>query len=150
MIRIQSLNIFDSAKLSSIVTDWLINAPELRQMGVLWTEKSFQEELERGKSLAMVSPEGEILCFILFRELNKNLVEINYLATLFEKRQRGFMEQLFRTFLRENEGKEVWLEVHEKNSYALNFYKKLGLVEVGRRPHYYPDGASAIMFNFRG
>ena len=34
---------------------------------------------------------------------------------------------------------EVMLEVRASNSSALAFYRTLGFIETGRRPHYYPD-----------
>jgi ribosomal-protein-alanine N-acetyltransferase len=47
------------------------------------------------------------------------------------------------------EGKEIWLEVHEGNDAARKLYEKQGFVAEGRRPRYYRDGGSAILYTLR-
>ena len=43
------------------------------------------------------------------------------------------------------EAEAIFLEVSKKNDAALQFYRKVGFEEVGRRPRYYRDGADAIL-----
>ena len=43
------------------------------------------------------------------------------------------------------------LEVRIRNRAAISLYTGLGFVEVGRRPHYYPDtGEDALLLSFAG
>ena len=39
----------------------------------------------------------------------------------------------------------VFLEVSVKNTAGLGLYTKCGFTQVGRRPHYYSDGADALV-----
>ncbi len=43
---------------------------------------------------------------------------------------------------------DVWLECREDNAIAIALYTKIGFKEAGRRPKYYKDGTTAILFNY--
>ena len=62
-------------------------------------------------------------------------------------RRNGVATQLFSSFLSLIKGKtqKVSLEVRESNEQAINFYKKMGLVEVFVRKKYYQDGENALI-----
>lgn len=45
----------------------------------------------------------------------------------------------------ENAAKVLFLEVSENNLAARNLYEKCGFKEIGRRPRYYANGASALI-----
>lgn len=72
--------------------------------------------------------------------------EIPLLATHPSHQKRGHMRLLLKTVLdAKQQDAEVWLEVHEGNQAARALYAQLGFAEVGRRPRYYSDGATALL-----
>ena len=50
--------------------------------------------------------------------------------------------------LRELKVEQLWLEVSEKNEYAVRLYQTLGGQVNGRRDRYYKDGSDALLFEF--
>ncbi len=92
--------------------------------------------------------EGEELAgFVLYREV-PDAWEISLVATHPKFQRRGFMEQLI-TYLiaAKGQNRELWLEVHESNHSAQKLYEKLGFKLTGRRPRYYKDGATALLYS---
>ncbi|WP_413578315.1 GNAT family N-acetyltransferase [Bdellovibrio sp. HCB290] len=92
--------------------------------------------------------EGEELAgFVLYREV-PGAWEISLVAThpLFQR--RGLMETLIKHMIAaKGQSRELWLEVHESNESAQNLYEKLGFKLTGRRPRYYKDGATALLYS---
>lgn len=92
--------------------------------------------------------EGQILAgFVLYREM-PDVWEISLVASHPQWRRRGLMEVLLKHMAAaKGHGRSIWLEVHEENVGAQKLYEKLGFREVRRRPRYYKDGASAILYS---
>jgi ribosomal-protein-alanine N-acetyltransferase len=92
--------------------------------------------------------EGEDLAgFILYREV-PGAWEISLVASNPQYRRKGYMEKLMRHLIdSKGQGRELWLEVHEVNVSAQNLYEKLGFRLSGRRPRYYKDGATALLYS---
>lgn len=92
--------------------------------------------------------DGDVLAgFVLYRDLPEAF-EISLVASHPQFRRRGFMEKLFAHLIdAKGQDKELWLEVHEENVPAQKLYEKLGFKEVRRRPRYYKDGATAILYS---
>lgn len=89
----------------------------------------------------------ELVGFVLYREL-EGAWDISLVASDPRFRRRGCMEQLFKYLIAaKSQDNELWLEVHEENVPAQKLYEKLGFREVRRRPRYYKDGASAILYS---
>ena len=60
------------------------------------------------------------------------------------------MEQLLSELIAQQPAEtELWLEVHEANGPARKLYEKVCFVEVGKRPRYYADGGTAVLYNLR-
>lgn len=110
-----------------------------------WTELSLSEEIRDAKSLALMEG-NQILAFVFFRELAEE-IEISWLATDPVEWGRGRMGALLRAlFDAYGHRRDVWLEVHESNLPAQKLYEKLGFKRTGKRPRYYHDGASALLY----
>jgi ribosomal-protein-alanine N-acetyltransferase len=89
----------------------------------------------------------ELAGVILYRELPEAW-EISLVATDPRFRRRGFMEFLMKHLNNaKGQNREIWLEVHEENISAQKLYEKLGFRETRRRPRYYKDGATAILYS---
>lgn len=91
--------------------------------------------------------EDQLACFILYRDL-ESAWDISLVASHPRFRRRGYTEKLFKHLIAaKGQGRELWLEVHEENVPAQKLYEKLGFREVRRRPRYYSDGATAILYS---
>ncbi|WP_413587261.1 GNAT family N-acetyltransferase [Bdellovibrio sp. HCB274] len=92
--------------------------------------------------------EGEELAgFVLYREV-PGAWEISLVATHPSFQRRGLMESLIKHMIAaKGHDRELWLEVHESNESAQKLYEKLGFKLTGRRPRYYKDGATALLYS---
>lgn len=123
------------------------SAPEF-PLGGSWTRRLLEKELENGKGLGLFR-QGQLVSLVLYRDQG-SIWDIIILATNPEFRRQGDMGHLMVEWLaRRPAAVEVWLEVHEANLAAHGLYKKLGFRQVGSRPAYYRDGASALLFALR-
>lgn len=111
-----------------------------------WPQDLLGAEMATAEALGVF--EGEVLAgFVLYREL-PDVWEISLVASHPQWRRKGMMEALLRHMAAaKGQGRALWLEVHEENVGAQKLYEKLGFREVRRRPRYYKDGASAILYS---
>lgn len=91
---------------------------------------------------------GRIVGFIVSREVFPGEREILNVAVAAASRRQGVATALIQEEL--SWSREFFLEVRESNLVAQELYRKLGFVEIGRRPKYYqsPD-ESAIVMNMK-
>lgn len=111
-----------------------------------WPQDLLGAEMATAEAIGIF--EGEALAgFILYREM-PTAWEISLVASHPQFRRRGYMERLFDHIIAaKGQERELWLEVHEENVAAQKLYEKLGFREVRRRPRYYKDGATAILYS---
>lgn len=83
---------------------------------------------------------------LLYRCLDKDLVEIDFIAVRESFKRQGLASALMKSL----ETSRFWLEVSKKNLAAVAFYKGLGFKEVGVRPNYYSDGTAALSLKKEG
>ena len=89
----------------------------------------------------------ELRGFVLYRILDEAW-EISLVASHPGFRRQGYMERLIAHMIAaRGQDRQLWLEVHEENVSAQKLYEKLGFREVRRRPRYYKDGATAILYS---
>lgn len=112
-----------------------------------WPNDLLGAEMATAEAVGIFDEEDTLIGFILYRDL-PNAWEISLVASDPKFRRRGYMEKLFDFLIAaKGQDKELWLEVHEENVPAQKLYEKLGFKEVGRRPRYYNDGATAILYS---
>ncbi len=112
-----------------------------------WSATQIQEELSISQSWGYFEGEG-LVAFLFARPTggeDSNEFEITNLGTHVDHRRRGIMRRLLHRLFQNLPNASVWLEVHEGNQPAIKLYASLGFVEIGRRRHYYSDGAAAIL-----
>jgi [ribosomal protein S18]-alanine N-acetyltransferase len=110
--------------------------------GFTWGEFEIADELRKGKAVGFVES-GKLIGFVLYRYLEPHL-EILLLGTDPSFGRRAVMTQLVEWLKTSEVGlQEIWLEVHEMNLKACNFYEKIGFASKGLRPKYYRDGGAA-------
>lgn len=89
---------------------------------------------------------AELCGFVLYRDM-LDVWDISVVASHPNWRRQGVMERLFSEVVAAK-GREraLVLEVHEENLPAQKLYEKLGFREVRRRPRYYSDGGTALVY----
>lgn len=120
------------------------------QQGLLaqfyWPKEMLEAELRTGEAIGVMAGE-RIQGVVLYRQLPEAW-EISLVATHPLFQGQGAMSFLFAHLIdAKGQGKELWLEVHEENVPAQKLYEKLGFREIRRRPRYYKDGATAILYS---
>lgn len=114
-------------------------------VGGTWTAELIKQELKFGQGIGLVGEKG-LTSFVLYRHFDEHR-EITVLATHPTRQKKGDMTYLLTYLLeRRSPSEKIWLEVHALNELAQTLYKKLGFIEVGRRPKYYRDGGDAVLF----
>ena len=89
-----------------------------------------------------------LVAFILYRELPQ-IWEISLVASHPRFRRKGHQQALLKHLIAaKGQDVELWLEVHEENLAAQNLYGKLGFRETGRRPKYYKDLGTAVLYTY--
>ena len=88
----------------------------------------------------------EILGYIGYKVVLDEL-EIMNIVTKKNKRKRGIASNLLSYIIRKNKVEKINLEVDEKNTTAVNLYKKFGFREVGLRKNYYNGTNNAILMS---
>lgn len=116
------------------------------QASFYWPKDLLGAEMATAEAVGIFQ-DDTLVGFILYRDL-PNAWEISLVASDPQFRRQGYMEKLLAHLIAaKGQGKELWLEVHEENVPAQKLYEKLGFKEVGRRPRYYNDGATAILYS---
>ena len=138
---LQELKLADAPLIMQILLPASLGAPS-------WSEAMLKAEIESSISLAARSNSGEVEGFILLRSV-VDALEISYLATAPAARKKGIMQALLARAaeLAKAQKMAIWLEVHEQNEAARRLYEKFGFTQVGKRPYYYSDRGTAILYN---
>ena len=130
--------------------------PQFINYGLNWSIDQTKESLNHLAYGLEVS--GRLVSVLFARKLHDSLFEIDMMQTHKDFLKSGYMSELFKYFLTEllkstegqsGERPEVWLEVHELNHIAIEFYKKLGFTQTSRRLSYYPDGCAAVLLSLK-
>ena len=130
----------------------------------VWSKNDYTSELEREDSIFKIAltADEKVIGFTLVRLLigNSNLVntsfdssEILNIAVRNSFQQSGIGQLIFDEIIRELEGKnitEIWLEVRQSNSKAINFYQKNGFEMQFERKNYYvnPSENACVLRRF--
>jgi ribosomal protein S18 acetylase RimI-like enzyme len=135
----------DLPAVTELVKLQMIHHPDLK--GFYWTDEDLIKEFAEGVlGWGSFSVSHQLQGFILYRQ-NFDIGEILLLATDPKLKRSGIMRDLLATFEKSTpELNEFWLEVHQENLPAQNFYEKAQFEAVGTRPYYYRDGGAALLY----
>lgn len=89
--------------------------------------------------IAHYSESKQIIGYIIYWII-EDLIEIHHIAVKNEFQRRGVGSTLIRFLLadaRKKKVKQIFLEVRQSNSVAIQFYDKFGFKQVRRRKKYY-------------
>ena len=105
-----------------------------------WSEASVAGELENPLSVWLVCEDrGKVLGYVGSQTVLEESDMMN-IAVLPEARRAGIGERLILSLielLKDRGSRSLALEVRASNTPAISLYKKLGFLQVGRRPNYY-------------
>lgn len=91
----------------------------------------------------------KILAYVIIQTLYDEM-EIMRFAVVPNRRREGLGKKLLKLLTSkaaELELKKIILEVNSINYKAINLYKSLGFIEVGRRKNYYKQGEDALLMD---
>lgn len=117
-----------------------VAALEQRCFSDPWPEESVRSELTNPLSLWLVALDGETVAGYIGSQTVLGEADIMNVAVAPEYRRRGVAEALLNDLQTRLTGQQVHsltLEVRPSNEPAAALYRKLGYVQVGRRPGYY-------------
>jgi ribosomal-protein-alanine N-acetyltransferase len=113
-----------------------------------YSEQLLLRELKLPISLTLVAEEeGKIVGYVHGWKIGDSF-EIHRVAVKKSERGRGVGKKLLRELLKrckEAGVREVFLEVGQKNTVALNLYLSLGFKVVGERRDYYAGESAAVL-----
>ena len=105
-----------------------------------WSEASVAGELDNPLSVWLVcEDQGRVLGYVGSQTVLEESDMMN-IAVLPEARRAGIGEWLILSLielLKDRGSRSLALEVRASNTPAISLYKKLGFLQVGRRPNYY-------------
>lgn len=131
-----------------------VDAAQLAQVEALqpfsaqWGEEGFCRELINPcAQIWCAEQDGQLVGFVSLR-LAAGIAEILNVAVHPAYCRRGIGFALLSravSSVKANGGEEISLEVHIRNLAAISLYSKAGFSELGRREHFYKDGAAALI-----
>ena len=105
-----------------------------------WSERSVDSELDNPLSLWLVCREGQHVLGYVGSQTVLGESDMMNVAVAPDARRRGIAQMLIGALaeqLKRQGSHSLSLEVRPSNTAAVSLYRKLGFVQVGRRPNYY-------------
>lgn len=105
-----------------------------------WSERSVAAELENPLSLWLVALLGRTVVGYVGAQSVMEQADMMNIAVNPDYRRQGIAESLIERLVAELKDKQVsslTLEVRASNAPAIALYRKLGFIQVGKRPNYY-------------
>lgn len=119
-----------------------------------WTSSLIQNTLNAANTQIWVfAPQDNLplqLGFILIQVVDSETLEILSLAIKPQYQKNGWMHQALAHLISIwaiRGFKQIWLEVHEKNTSAQTLYYLLGFQVNARRQRYYQDGSAGLLMS---
>lgn len=139
MIEIREMNLEDYEKIKDNFQ---------KDFDEFWTDSILKSELENNNSKYIVALENEEIVGFAGIIILPDDTEITNIVTKKTKRKKGIgkllLDKLINMTIEEKKA-IISLEVNEKNTIAINLYKKFGFEEVGKRKKYYNGIDDAII-----
>lgn len=143
-MRIESLYTPHKPEMRALIEAVLAN--QGLHAGFYWPMDLLGAELATAEAVGIFEDE-KLAGFVLYRDV-PGAWEISLVVTHPDFRRRGLMETLIKHLIAaKGQNRELWLEVHQDNDAAQKLYEKLGFKLSGRRPRYYKDGATALLYS---
>ena len=122
---------------------------EIEQENIIsWTYNQFVEEIGRSFSVFIVAENDGIIAGYAVAWIIADELQLNSIAVKNSCKKRGIGSLLLQNLLTGSRAQNIHvilIDVRSKNVEAVNFYKKNGFHETGRRPNYYGDDDAILM-----
>lgn len=146
---IADLDAYYANEIYSIIQVYQNQSSNVAQIN--WNLKSICEVLQSNKAIGLIegnekTPQSKLLSFIIYKDMDE-IVELLILASVFERQSQGLMGRLLTQL--KSKFSEIWLEVHEENLRAIQFYNKEHFNLDGKRPKYYTDSKAALVMSWK-
>lgn len=105
-----------------------------------WSEKSFQDSIEREDTIFLVCQEDEIITGYIGMYVSFDEASITNVAVPPAYRKKGYGEQLVcaaKKAAKEARVDSIFLEVRVSNEAAVSLYKKMNFENLGIRKNFY-------------
>ena len=113
------------------------------------TKKSFMGEFSQETRTYFVAKRGEVVVGyvgLMACDSDQNIISIAVMSSLWGQGIGRLLLGRAKCFAKENGCKTLSLEVDEKNTRAIEFYKKFGFEVTNIRKKYYKDSDALVMF----
>ena len=113
-----------------------------------WNEKAMADMLAMPGCFGWLAAEGEAPQGFVLARLAADEAEILTILVLPPYRRQGLAQCLLAAVIdnvKMQGVNKVFLEVALSNAAGLELYTKVGFIQVGRRPRYYPNGGDALL-----
>ncbi|MCB0392455.1 MAG: GNAT family N-acetyltransferase [Bdellovibrionales bacterium] len=126
-----------------------VKSAYLWPIGGDWQIPQFLQVIEKKQVIGSFSQQNGLLSFVIFKRLDDDC-DILLIITQSERQKQGYMKELLTTLMKQEKAKTYFVEVHEKNIGAIEFYKKLSFEQVGMRKDFYGQGQNAYLLAKKG
>lgn len=115
-----------------------------------WTEQGIAESIENENTYLYIATIDAEIAGYMGVQIFSGEGYVTNVATLPEHRRKGVAKALILEVLK-NEMEFLTLEVRESNIPAINLYKSLDFIEVGKRPRFYrePTEDAVLMTRYK-
>lgn len=115
-----------------------------------WSKEDLEKQLDLDTSVFLVAKENNDIVGYMGVQIFSGEGYVTNVATLPEFRRMGVARALIQEVLK-HEMEFLTLEVRESNTPAINLYKSLEFVEVGKRPRFYrePTEDAVLMTRYK-
>lgn len=103
-----------------------------------WSEQGIAESIENENTFLYIATVDNEVAGYMGVQIFSGEGYVTNVATLPKFRRKGIAKALINEVLK-NEMEFLTLEVRESNTPAINLYKSLNFVEVGKRPRFYRE-----------
>lgn len=117
-----------------------VEAIEAQCFSQPWSEKSFQDSIEREDTIFLVCQEDEIITGYIGMYVSFDEASITNVAVSPAYRKKGYGEQLVcaaKKAAKEARVDSIFLEVRVSNEAAVSLYKKMNFENLGIRKNFY-------------
>lgn len=139
MIEIEKMSLRDLEDIKEILTT---------EFDDFWSYNILKEEIKKSDTVYIVAKQNEKIVGFAGFWISPDDIQITNIVVRKNERKKGIGTLLFDKLIKEaksTDKQEIFLEVNEKNIFAINLYKKFNFEEIGIRKKYYNGTDNAII-----
>lgn len=105
---------------------------------------------QKNVDLFILKDKNVNLGFILYQKIDVNTYDLLYIYVIKNMRNKKIAEKLLKGSIEllKDENIIIFLEVSEKNLFAIKLYEKINFKRISIRKKYYKDDTNALIYKF--